>query len=116
MDQVNYTVQKAWKAPHFVMRVLKKGNRYTRILAYTTFVRPIPEHTAAYCNPYIEREINALYRVQSKAAPFTPQTKDSDGETVAMRRTIARLCVLSKIILGSGLRKVKAIVCEVLTI
>jgi len=24
VDQVNYTVQKAWKAPHFVMRVLKK--------------------------------------------------------------------------------------------
>jgi len=24
VDQVNYTVQKAWKALHFVMRVLKK--------------------------------------------------------------------------------------------
>jgi len=27
MDKVNYTAQKAWKALHFVMRVLKKGNR-----------------------------------------------------------------------------------------
>jgi len=27
VDQVNYTAQKAWKALHFVMRVLKKGNR-----------------------------------------------------------------------------------------
>jgi len=31
MDQENYTVQKAWKALHFVLRVLKKGNRNTKI-------------------------------------------------------------------------------------
>jgi len=24
-DQVNYTVQKAWRALHFVMRIVKKG-------------------------------------------------------------------------------------------
>ena len=30
VDQVNYTAQKAWKALHFVMRVLKKGNRNTK--------------------------------------------------------------------------------------
>jgi len=29
-DQVNYTAQKTWKALHFVMRVLKKGNRNTK--------------------------------------------------------------------------------------
>jgi len=29
VDQVNYVVQKAWKALHFEMRVLKKGNRNT---------------------------------------------------------------------------------------
>jgi hypothetical protein len=28
-DQVNYTVKKAWKALHFAMRILKKGNRNT---------------------------------------------------------------------------------------
>jgi len=31
VDQVNYTVQKAWKAFHFVKSVLKKGNRNTKI-------------------------------------------------------------------------------------
>jgi hypothetical protein len=41
MDQVSYTAQKAWKALHFVMRVLKKGNRNTKSLAYTSLVRPI---------------------------------------------------------------------------
>jgi len=31
-DQVNYTVQKAWKALHFVTRTVNKQNRITRIL------------------------------------------------------------------------------------
>jgi hypothetical protein len=26
-DQVNYTVQKAWRALHFVVRIVKKGNK-----------------------------------------------------------------------------------------
>ena len=34
VDQVNYTVKKAWKALHFTMRILKKGNSNTRSLAY----------------------------------------------------------------------------------
>jgi hypothetical protein len=29
-DQVNHTVQKAWRALHFVMRVVKKGNKNTK--------------------------------------------------------------------------------------
>jgi hypothetical protein len=45
-DQVNYTVRKAWKALHFVMRVLKKGNSNTRSLAYTSLVRPILDYGA----------------------------------------------------------------------
>jgi len=36
VDQVNYTAQKAWKALNFVTRVLKKGNRNTKPLAYTS--------------------------------------------------------------------------------
>jgi len=47
VDQVNYTVQKAWKALHIVMRVLKKGNRNTKSLAYTSLVRPILEYGSA---------------------------------------------------------------------
>ena len=30
-DQVNYTVQKAWRAQHIVMRIVKKGNKNTKI-------------------------------------------------------------------------------------
>jgi len=29
-DQVNYTVQKAWRALHFVMRIVKRGNKNTK--------------------------------------------------------------------------------------
>jgi hypothetical protein len=45
-DQVNYTVKKAWKALHFTMRILKKGNSNTKSLAYTSLVRPILEYGA----------------------------------------------------------------------
>jgi hypothetical protein len=42
-DQVNYTVKKAWKALHFTMRILKKGNSNTKSLAYMPLVGPILE-------------------------------------------------------------------------
>ena len=43
-DQVNYTVKKAWKALHFTMWILKKGNSNTKSLAYLSLVRPILEY------------------------------------------------------------------------
>jgi hypothetical protein len=39
-DQVNYTVKKAWKALHFTVRILKKGNGNTKSLAYISLVCP----------------------------------------------------------------------------
>ena len=39
VDQVNCTVHKAWKALHFVKHVLRKGNKNTKSLAYTSLVR-----------------------------------------------------------------------------
>jgi len=47
VDQVNYIAQKTWKALHFVMHVLKKGNRNTNTLAYTSLVCLILEYGAA---------------------------------------------------------------------
>jgi len=41
VDHINYTVKKAWKALHFIMRILRKGNSSTKSLAYTTLVGPI---------------------------------------------------------------------------
>jgi hypothetical protein len=37
-DHVNCTL---WKALHFIMRILKKGNNNTKRLADTALVRPI---------------------------------------------------------------------------
>jgi len=59
VNQVNYTAQKAWKALHFVMRVLKKGNRTRKCLPHTSFVRPILEYGSA-CSDPCRGQINAL--------------------------------------------------------
>jgi len=77
-DQVNYTVQKAWRALHFVMRIVKKGNKNTKSFAYTSLVRPILEYGAACWDPYRECQISALDRVQNKAAKFAHHSGGSD--------------------------------------
>jgi len=61
---------------HFVMRVLKKGNRNTQSLAYTSLVHPVLEYGAAW-GP-CRGQINALDQLQMKAAQFNYHTKDSD--------------------------------------
>jgi hypothetical protein len=45
--QLNYIVQKVWKALHFIMRILKKGNSNMKISAFTLLVGPILERGAA---------------------------------------------------------------------
>ena len=52
-DQVNYTVQKAWRALPFVMRIVK-GNNNTKSLAYTSLVCPILKYGEACWDPYRE--------------------------------------------------------------
>jgi hypothetical protein len=59
------------------MHILKKGNNNTKSLAYTSLVRPILEYGAACWDPYREGQINALDRVQKKAAKFANHTNDS---------------------------------------
>ena len=72
--------------------ISKKGNRNTKSIAYTSLVRPILDYGVACWDPCREGQINALDRVQKEAAEFANHTKDSDWETLAQRRTIARLC------------------------
>jgi hypothetical protein len=69
-DQVNYTVKKAWKALHFTVRILKKGNNNAKSLAYMSLVRSIHECGAACWDLYREGQISVLDRVQKKAAKF----------------------------------------------
>jgi hypothetical protein len=95
-NKFNYTVTKAWKAKHFIMRVLRKGNNNTKSLDYTSPACPILEHGAAYWDPYRESQINTLDRVQKKAWIFANHTKESVWETLAHRRKITRNCTLFK--------------------
>ena len=93
-DQVNFTVQKAWRALHFVTRIVKKGNKNTESLAYKSLVRPILEYGTACWDPYREYQISALDRVQNKAAKFAHNSGGSDWESLAQRRKVARMCAL----------------------
>ena len=96
VDHVNYTAKKAWKALHFIMRILKKGDSSTESLAYKTLVRPILEYGASCWDPYREGQIHALDRVQNKAAKFAYHTNETNWETLTQRRKRARLCALRK--------------------
>jgi len=70
MDQVNYRTQKVWKALHFVVSVLIKGNKNNKHLAYMSLARPILEYGAACWDPCREGQINTLDRVQEKVIHF----------------------------------------------
>ena len=71
------------------------------------WLRPVREYGSVCWDPCTEEQINALDRVETKTALFTNHAKDSDWETLAQRRTIARLCALFKAY--SGERSWKAI-------
>ena len=53
-DHVNYTLRRSWKALHFILHILKKGNNNTKRLAYTAIVRPILEY-GAVCWDHTEK-------------------------------------------------------------
>jgi len=99
-DHVNYMVKKAWKALHFTMRILRKGNSNTKSLAYVSLVRPNLEYGAACWDPYREGKINALDRVQKKVAKFVHHKISPNWESLASRRKVSRLCALYKAYCG----------------
>jgi len=82
-DQVNYTVRKAWKALHFTMRILKKGNSNTKSITYMSLVRPILEYGTESWDLYRDGKINALGMVQKKEAEFAHHTNRPNWETLA---------------------------------
>jgi hypothetical protein len=78
------------------MRIVERGNKNTKSLAYTSLVRPIHEYGAACSEPYREYQTSASDRVQNKAAKFAQCTGGSVWESLAQRRMTARLCALCK--------------------
>jgi hypothetical protein len=101
-DQVNCTVQKTWNVLHFIMHILKKGNKNTKSLAYTPPVCPILEYGAACWDPYRECQINALDRVQKNATKFAQHSGGLVWKPLAQRRKIARMCASFKAYTGEG--------------
>jgi hypothetical protein len=51
-------------------------------------------------DPYREGQVSALNRVQNRAAKFAHNTNETDWETLAQRRMIARICALFKVYTG----------------
>ena len=94
-DSVNYTPRKAWKALHFIKRILKKVNNNTKLLAYPAIVRPILECRAVCWDPSREGQVSALNRVQKRAAKFA-NINESGLETLAQRKLTARIRILFK--------------------
>jgi hypothetical protein len=105
-DHVNYTIRKAWKALHFVMRILKKGNCNTKNLAYTALVRPILEYGAVCWDPYKGGQVGSSVRLQKRAASFANRNR-TGWETLAEPRMVARLCALYKAYTGERAWKAK---------
>jgi hypothetical protein len=97
-EQVNYTVKKAWKALHFTMCILEKGNSNTKKIAYTSLV--CTEYGVACWDPHREGNISALDWAQRKAAKLVHHRNDSKRETLAQSRNIARICALFKAHMG----------------
>ena len=93
-DHVNYMVKKAWKALHFIMRILKKGNSSTKSLAYMTLVHLILEYVATCWDPFREGQIHVLDMVQKKAAKFVHHTNELNWETLSQHRNISCICAL----------------------
>ena len=61
------------------MYIVKKGNRYTKSLAYTSLVLPILENGAGCWDLYRECQISALDRVQNKVAKFAHHSEAETG-------------------------------------
>ncbi|PNF24851.1 hypothetical protein B7P43_G12923 [Cryptotermes secundus] len=64
-DQVNYTVEKAWKVLHLTMSILKKGNNNTKCLAYASSVRPTLESKGKYS--FVNRTIQIWNQLPADA-------------------------------------------------
>jgi len=84
-DHVNNMAKEAWKALHFTMHILKKGNSNIKSLAYTALVCLILKYGAACWDQFREGQVNVLEWVQKKGDKFANLTKDLNWETLAQR-------------------------------
>ncbi|KAJ4440163.1 hypothetical protein ANN_08301 [Periplaneta americana] len=95
-EHVTDTVGKAWRALHFVMRVLRKGSDKSKEIAYKSLVRPVMEYGAACWDPYRLEHIKTLEKIQKRAFKRCRKNSPLKWDTLTDRKTRIRLCALFK--------------------
>ena len=107
-QHVSSVSSKASKVLGIVRRNLHICPRSVRETVYKTLVRPTLEYGGAAWDPYYDKDIKKLERVQRKATRFcagnynppasvTEMLKDLSWDTLAMRRKTARLSFMYKL-------------------
>ena len=95
----------------FLNRNLKNCPQKLRELAYTSMCRSVLEYSSPVWDPYLQRDIENLERIQCKGARFVPRDFRQRSsvtsmlqylkwEPLAKRRTKARLVIMYHIIKG----------------
>jgi len=98
---------KASKVLGMIKRNLWNCSKKVKETAYTAIVRPKLEYACAAWDPYLQRDINSLERVQRKAARFctnghhptasvTDMIQELGWQTLEQRRKFFRLTLLYK--------------------
>ncbi|KAJ4439019.1 hypothetical protein ANN_14975 [Periplaneta americana] len=95
-QHVQDTAGKAWRALHFVMRVLRKGSDKSKEIAYKSLVRPVMEYGAACWDPYRLEHIKTLEKIQKRALKRCRNNSPLKWDTLTDRRTRIRLCAMFK--------------------
>ncbi|KAJ4430057.1 hypothetical protein ANN_22265 [Periplaneta americana] len=107
-EHVDNVTGKAWRALHFIMKILRKASPKSREIAYLTLMRPLMEYGTTCWDPYRIYQINSLERIQYRAAKFV-KGKREDGndtikelkwETLENRRRKTRITALYRAHLG----------------
>ena len=107
-NHINQVSKKAYQRLGFVRRNLKGAPKRSKSTAYTSLIRPAMEYASPIWDPYLQKDISTLERVQRKAARWvkgdytqqssvTAMLKDLQWESLAARRKSAKLCMFHKI-------------------
>ncbi|KAJ4450891.1 hypothetical protein ANN_02324 [Periplaneta americana] len=81
-EHVDNVTGKAWRALHFIMRILRKASPKSREIAYLTLVRPLMEYGTTCWDPYRIYQINSLERIQYRAAKFVKAKREDGNDTI----------------------------------
>ncbi|KAJ4442206.1 hypothetical protein ANN_12072 [Periplaneta americana] len=95
-EHVTDTAGKAWRALHFVMRVLRKGSDKSKEIAYKSLVRPVTVYGAACWDPYRLEHIKTLEKIKKRALKYCRKNSPLKWDTLTDMRTRIRLCALFK--------------------